>query len=274
MATKIFVNLPVKDIARSMAFFTKLGFSFDQQFTDDKCASMIISKNIYAMLLVEDRFKDFTKKTVADATKTTEVLLAIDAESREKVDDLVAKAKAAGGDIYMEAADHGWMYQHGFADLDGHQWEVLFMDEAAIPDDFNKKEKITVEAIIDAPIEKIWSFWIEPAHIIKWNNASDDWFTPRATNDLRTGGKFLSRMEARDGSMGFDFEGVYVDVQPNETIEYNMLDGRNVKISFEKAGDQYKVVESFDPENTNPIDLQRNGWQAILNNFKNYVEHN
>lgn len=272
MASRIFVNLPVKNLSKSMAFFSKLGFTFNEKFTNDTAACMIIGENIFAMLLTEAKFKDFTKKDIADATKSTEMLLAIDAESKDKVIEMIDAAKAAGGTIYMDAADYGWMYQHSFADLDGHQWEVVHMDESAIPEDVHTKEKITVEAMIDAPIEKIWAYWTEPAHITQWNSASADWCTPRATNDLKVGGKFTSRMEARDGSMGFDFEGVYVDVQLKEKIEYNIADGRNVKVLFNKQGDGYKVTEIFDAENTHPADMQRGGWQSILNNFKQYVE--
>jgi predicted lactoylglutathione lyase len=133
MATKIFVNLPVKDLNKSKEFFTKLGFTFNPQFTDDKAACLIIGENIYAMLLVEPFFKTFTKKEICDAKRNTEVLLAIDAPSREKVDEMVKKAVEAGGSIYMEPQDYGWMYGHSFADLDGHQWEVFYMDESAIP---------------------------------------------------------------------------------------------------------------------------------------------
>lgn len=133
MATKIFVNLPVKDLQKSMEFFTKLGFTFNPQFTDDKAACMIISENIYSMLLQEEYFKTFTKKEVSDAQKSTEVLIALDVENRKQVDDLVKKALDAGGSTYAEPMDHGWMYQHSFADLDGHQWEILYMDENAIP---------------------------------------------------------------------------------------------------------------------------------------------
>jgi len=133
MATKIFVNLPVKDLNKSIEFFTKLGFSFNPKFTDDKATCMIIGENIFAMLLVEERFKDFTKKTISDAKKSTEVLIALDAENRGKVDEIVKKAVEAGGSIYTEPQDYGWMYGHSFADLDGHQWEILYMDETAIP---------------------------------------------------------------------------------------------------------------------------------------------
>ncbi|MBL7707946.1 MAG: VOC family protein, partial [Chitinophagaceae bacterium] len=115
-------------------FFTHLGFSFNQQFTDDKAACLVINDgSIYAMLLTEPMFKTFTKKEIADASKTTEVLIAIDTDSREQVDELVRKAVEAGGSIYTEPADHGWMYQHSFADPDDHQWEILYMDESKLP---------------------------------------------------------------------------------------------------------------------------------------------
>ena len=133
MSKNIFVNLPVKDLSKSMEFFTKLGFKFNPQFTDDKAACMIIGENIYAMLLLEKFFKTFTKKEISNAKKSTEVLIAIDTESREKVDEMINKAVKAGGSIYNNPQDHGWMYGHSFADLDGHQWEVLYMDEDAIP---------------------------------------------------------------------------------------------------------------------------------------------
>lgn len=138
MATKIFLNLPVKNLQKSIEFFTALGFSFNPQFTDDKATCMVISDTIFAMLLIEERFKDFTRKELCDAHKSTEVLIALDAESREAVDALVQKAVAAGGAIYAEPQDHGWMYQHSFADLDGHQWELCYMDESALPPQMQK----------------------------------------------------------------------------------------------------------------------------------------
>jgi predicted lactoylglutathione lyase len=133
MATKIFVNLPVKNLQQSIEFFTQLGFTFNPQFTDETATCMIVGENIFVMLLIESRFKDFTKKEISDARKTTEVLLAIDAESREAVDDMIQKAIAAGGTVYADPMDHGWMYIHSFADLDGHQWEIAYMDESALP---------------------------------------------------------------------------------------------------------------------------------------------
>ncbi len=133
MPTKIFVNLPVSDLQRSMEFFRHLGFGFNPRFTDDKAACLVISEgSIYAMLITGPFFKTFTKKPVSDARVSTEVLIALDAESREEVDTLVRKALEAGGSTYMEPADHGWMYGHSFADPDGHQWEILYMDEKAL----------------------------------------------------------------------------------------------------------------------------------------------
>lgn len=133
MAKQIFVNLPVKDLSKSKEFFGKLGFEFNPQFTDENAACMIISENIFAMLLTENFFKNFTKKDIADATKTTEVLLAIDAESKEEVDEMVRKAIDAGGSSYSDPQDHGWMYQSAFADLDGHQWEIVYSDMSKFP---------------------------------------------------------------------------------------------------------------------------------------------
>jgi uncharacterized protein YndB with AHSA1/START domain len=136
------------------------------------------------------------------------------------------------------------------------------------------KTAITVATTINAPVEKVLRFWSLPEHITKWCSASDDWHTPKAENDLRTGGKFLSRMEAKDGSFGFDFGGVYDAVKTNELIEYTIGDGRKVTIQFAANGNETKVTETFEAESTNPIEMQRGGWQAILDNFKKYVEAN
>ena len=133
---------------------------------------------------------------------------------------------------------------------------------------------ITVQAIINAPAEKVWKLYTDPEHIMQWNNASNDWHTPRAENDLKVGSKFLFRMEAKDGSSGFDFGGIYEEIKINQLIMYSIDDGRKVRIRFTKNDTKTKVVIKFDAESTNPIEMQRNGWQAILNNFKKYVERN
>lgn len=136
------------------------------------------------------------------------------------------------------------------------------------------QEKITVETIVNSPVQKVWQLWSMPQHIVKWNSASEDWHTPRAENDLRAGGRFLSRMEAKDGSFGFDFSGIYEEVIENQLISYSMADGRKVSVTFESNDGQTKIIETFDPENINPRDMQTAGWQAILNNFKKYAEVN
>jgi uncharacterized protein YndB with AHSA1/START domain len=134
---------------------------------------------------------------------------------------------------------------------------------------------VTVETLINAPLEKVWECWSKPEHITKWCFASDDWEAPHATNDLRTGGKFTTRMSAKDGSSGFDFGGTYREVKDLELIEYNIDgDNRHVKIQFEKLPDGVKVTETFEIENINSAELQRSGWQAILDNFKKYTESN
>lgn len=136
------------------------------------------------------------------------------------------------------------------------------------------KTKVTVEATIKVPVEKVWKLWSTPEDIKKWNSASDDWHTPKAENDLRKGGTFSSRMEAKDGSFGFDFGGVYDEVIPHQLIAYTMGDGRAVKVSFTANGNETKVSEIFDAEDQNPVEMQQAGWQAILNNFKKYAETN
>src|SRR3989344_1630684 len=133
MAKQIFVNLPVKDLNKTIKFFTKLGFKFNPKFTDENATCMIIGKNIFVMLLVERFFKTFIKKEIANASKTTEVLLALTAESREEVDEMISKVIGAGGKETREAQDHGWMYGRAFEDLDWHIWEIFYMDESKMP---------------------------------------------------------------------------------------------------------------------------------------------
>jgi uncharacterized protein YndB with AHSA1/START domain len=132
--------------------------------------------------------------------------------------------------------------------------------------------QITVSASIKAPVAKVWQLWTEPAHIMQWNSASPDWHTPRAENDLREGGTFSSRMEAKDGSMGFDFGGTYSKVVPEQEIAYALGDGRKVHVLFEANGGETVVTEHFDPETQNPPEFQKQGWQSILDNFKAYAE--
>lgn len=133
---------------------------------------------------------------------------------------------------------------------------------------------ITVQAMINAPVEKVWQYWNEPQHITKWCQASDDWHAPYAENDLKTGGSFKTTMAAKDGSFSFDFGGKYDAVEENKLIEYTMEDGRKVSIRFTEDNNTTNVIETFDPEQTHSLEMQQQGWQAILNSFKNYVENN
>ncbi|MBP9869413.1 SRPBCC family protein [Patescibacteria group bacterium] len=132
--------------------------------------------------------------------------------------------------------------------------------------------QVTVETVVRASPEKVWSAWTEPEHVTKWNAASADWHSPRATNDLRVDGRFNTRMESRDGSQGFDFEGTYIDVVPHQRIAYVMDDGRKVDITFTQEGESVKVVETFDAETENSVEMQKAGWQSIMDGFKKYVE--
>ena len=134
-------------------------------------------------------------------------------------------------------------------------------------------QPITVQTKVQLPLESAWKAWTEPAHIVNWNHASDDWHTPLAENDLKPGGRFSYRMEARDGSFGFDFGGTYDEVRENEYIAYTLEDGRKVNISFREKNGMTEVRETFEPESENPVDMQRQGWQAILDNFRKYAEN-
>lgn len=133
-------------------------------------------------------------------------------------------------------------------------------------------EKVTIETTVQAPLEIVWDYWNNPDHVKQWNAASDDWHTPEANNDLRVGGTFSYRMEAKDKSFGFNFYGTYNEVIPMERIVYTIGDERVVEVTFEKTVGGVKVTEVFEAEDQNPVDMQRDGWQSILNRFKEYVE--
>ncbi|WP_408952174.1 SRPBCC family protein [Lysobacter sp. Hz 25] len=132
--------------------------------------------------------------------------------------------------------------------------------------------KITIETVVNAKLDQVWTAWNTPEDIKQWNTAQDDWHTTRSTVDLREGGRFLSRMEAKDGSFGFDFEGTYTRIEPYRTIAYRMDDGREVQSEFIDGPDGVRVKSTFDAESENPAEMQRAGWQAILDNFGRYVE--
>src|SRR3982751_1594698 len=138
----------------------------------------------------------------------------------------------------------------------------------------NEKTVITIETTVNAPVEKVWAYWNQPEHVTKWNQASEDWHSPRGENDLRVGGSFSYRMEAKDGSFGFDFGGIYDAVDENACIEYTMGDNRKVQVTFTPEGDTTKIVEKFEAENVYPHEQQKAGWQSILDSFKKYTEAN
>jgi uncharacterized protein YndB with AHSA1/START domain len=132
--------------------------------------------------------------------------------------------------------------------------------------------RVMVETTVQTSVDRVWEYWTEPQHITKWYYASEDWHAPNAENDLRVGGRFLTRMEAKDGSFGFDFGGVYDEVRINEFISYTLGDERKVTITFISQENDTKVIEAFEAENTSSIEMQEAGWQAILDNFKKYSE--
>lgn len=135
-----------------------------------------------------------------------------------------------------------------------------------------ESQTIVIENTVKVPVKRAWEIWTSPKHIVKWNAASDDWHTTSAESDLKAGGKFTSRMEAKDGSFGFDFSGVFEEVRENEYVASKLDDDRKMTVAFISQGDETKIIETFETENTNPIELQKSGWQAILDNFKKYAE--
>lgn len=280
MATKeIWLNLPVKNVAKSKEFFKALGFTQNTSHgdTDENACFIIGEKKMVLMLFPEATFKSFTQHEISDTNTGSQILISIDAETREEVDELAKKAADAGGNLFAKPGEKdGWMYGCGFADLDGHRWNVLHMDMSKMPRQSNNANKdcIIIHTHIQASAEKIWEYFTKPEHITKWNNASEDWHTTKAENDLKIGGKFNSRMESKDGSMGFDFCGHYTHIKNLEDIAYTLGDSRKVNIHFEKTEDGIKITQSFEPETENSQEMQQKGWQAILDNFKTYTENN
>jgi len=134
------------------------------------------------------------------------------------------------------------------------------------------KDSITVEVIVEAPVEKAWEYWTKPEHVTQWNFASDTWHCPSAENDLKAGGRFTSRMESKDGQLGFDFGGAHKEVAPHQSIASVLDDGRKLLVEFKDLGNSTKIIETFEPEATHTHEQQRTGWQAILENFKKHVE--
>jgi len=135
-----------------------------------------------------------------------------------------------------------------------------------------KRKQITVSASVNVPVDYVWTYWTEPEHILGWNHASEDWHTQAAENDLRENGRFLYRMEAKDGSYGFDFTGVYKKIIPFKEIDYELDDSREVRITFESKEDKSVITETFEAESTQSVKMQKAGWQSILDHFKIYAE--
>lgn len=131
---------------------------------------------------------------------------------------------------------------------------------------------VMIQAVSSAPLEKVWRYFVEPEHIVRWNYVVDNWHCPRAENDLTPGGRFNYRMEARDGSFGFDFSGEYEEIRPHELITYHLDDGRLVEVAFQASSDQTNITQKFEAEEANPMEFQKKGWQAILDRFAAYVE--
>jgi uncharacterized protein YndB with AHSA1/START domain len=137
----------------------------------------------------------------------------------------------------------------------------------------DEKRDTSVETTINAPLDEVWRCWLTPEDIVQWNNASDQWYKPKAENDLTVGGKFVYKMEARDGSFSFDFSGTYEKIEEKKLLEYVLTDGRRVSVAFEESVGTTTVTETFEPEAENTLETQKAGWQSILDNFKKYVEN-
>jgi PhnB protein len=219
------------------------------------------------VLMATDTLESLGQKLV----QGNNVHISVHPESKEEA-DRIFKALSAGGTIEMSISDQPWGDYYGsFKDKFGVHWMVNY----SYPKESRPIAKtITVENMINAPVEKVWKLWTEPKHVVKWCHASDDWEAPHAENDLRVGGKFKTVMAAKDKSASFDFTGVYSNLKKHELIEYNIDDGRHVKVEFTKLPKGVRVTETFEPEKTNPEGMQRSGWQAILDNFKKYIEGN
>ena len=226
-STKIFVNLAVNDLNKSMVFFKKLGFSINPQFTDETAACVVISEDIYLMILTESKFKQFTKKQIADSKKTTEVLVSLSTESKDQVNEMLKKALEAGATETREPYDYGFMYGRSFEDLDGHIWEMIWVDPNYVQKqplkelkgmgETNKNNKdLIINRVFDVPIQLVWKVWTNPDMIKKWWGPKD--FTSSVCKiDLRVGGKYLFNMLSPEGQEYWS-TGIYKEIVPFERI--------------------------------------------------------
>ena len=271
----IWLNLPVKNVNKSREFYKKVGFELNTHHpNDDQAASFFVGKNkLVLMLFPKDTFNKFINLKTTDIKNCNEVLFSLSAQDRNEVDLIAKKVTRAGGKLYAEPEENqGWMYGCGFKDLDGHKWNVVFMDFAKLTAQSVKADKITISTSVRADVKKVWELWNTPEHIIKWCFASDDWEAPKATNILKTGGRFKTTMSAKNGDTSFDFAGKYTNVDKYKLIAFEMTDGREVMVEFKPLSIGTKIIETFELENTNPKQKQKQGWQNILNNFKKYAE--
>ena len=201
------------------------------------------------------------------------ITLTIVSDDMDEIKEYFSKL-AIGGTVIMELQQTFWSKYYGYLkDKYGIMWQLSHeSSQTEEQEQKQEKVKITVETTVAVPVETAWEYWTTPKHIVNWNNASDDWGTSFAENILEVGGEFCYTMEANDGSFGFDFSGIYTEVVQYEKIAYNLGDVRKVTVDFIKEGSNTRIVEIFDAETQNPIEMQQKGWQAILDNYKRYVE--
>ena len=222
-----------------------------------------------AVLMASDRHPQFGAVSAGN-----NFMVCINCQSVDEAEKLF-QSLGRDGKIEMPIQETFFSPRFGMlTDRFGITWMINLDKKIFIEGGNPQSTPVTVEALVKAPVAKVWQYWSDPKHIVKWNAASDDWHTPRAESDLRTGGKFSARMEAKDGSFGFDFGGTYDSVKINEEIAYTLGDNRKVKVVFIDLGDRTKILETFEAEGENSVDMQKDGWQAILNNFKKYTEMN
>lgn len=276
MKPNIFINLPVKNLPASMAFYESAGFTLNPDFSDQTAVCMVFSEEINVMLLNHDKFNEFITKPIADSHDSKAAIFALELDSNASVDATMQKVLAAGGNEPNDARDYGFMYQRTFEDLDGHLWEVFYMDMSVFPtapEDWTQSDNaLKVEVLIKASADRAWECFTSPEHIVKWNHASDNWHCSAAVNNLIPQAKFSYTMGSVDGTMSFEFSGTYTKIITNRLIEFILDDEREVRLQFIPEPEGIRVVEYFEAESENSKELQLGGWQAIMNNFKAQAE--
>jgi uncharacterized protein len=277
MRARVFVNLPVKDLRRSVEFFGRLGFRFDPRFTDEKATCMVIGEDACVMLLVGSFFETFTPKPIVDARRGTEALVALALGSRAEVDQVVDAALAAGARTIREADDHAFMYGRSFEDLDGHIWELFWMDPARLGDGVNVPsvdgagagQEMVVARIIDAPREAVYAAWTQPERLWRWFGPAG--FTlPRCEVDVRVGGSYRFVMRAPDG-VEHPFHGTYREIAANERLVFTaVVEGEHggeqlTEVRFAALGRRTRVtVRQTAPRHEAFARGQEQGWSESL----------